>query len=222
MQVDDKANIGEKALDYIIKVGNRISEEKWNIIKDTKQTYDSDVSIMLTHPPGGELLKMLVKLSGAKKGIEIGVFTGYSALCLAEGIGKDGKLYCFDICKEYTDMAEKHWKINGVRDRIELIIGNAVDSLKQLEDQAGTFDFVYIDADKVNYINYYELVLPLLKSNGFIVFDNTLWQCRVCDESIDDPTTTALRNLNKFLRDDSRVEINMLNIGDGVTIVRKI
>jgi predicted O-methyltransferase YrrM len=218
---DEKTGKDLKVINYVNEIGNKISEAKFNLRKETKELF-GEHSIMLTHPAEAELLKMLVKLSGGKKGIEIGVFTGYSALCLAEGLGKDGKLYCFDISKEYTDLAQKHWKLNGVDDKIILTLGNAVETLKSFEKEAGTFDFAYIDADKVNYLNYYELILPLLKPNGFIVFDNTLWQQQVCDEEKNDETTLALKKLNRFLRNDDRVDINMLDFSDGVTIVRKI
>jgi predicted O-methyltransferase YrrM len=218
---DEKKSKDAKVLEYVYKVGNKISEGKFNLIKETEELFGDD-SHMLTNQAEGELLNMLVKLSGAKKGIEIGVFTGYSALCLAEAIGPNGKLIAFDISEKFTDLAKKHWKLNGVDDRIELIIGNALETLKGFEKDVGTFDFAYVDADKDNYINYYEILFPLLKQGGFIVFDNTLWRHKVADEANNEEITVALRKLNKLLRDDNRVEINMLDLSDGVTIVRKI
>lgn len=212
-------------LEYISKTGNRISQSKFDLIEETKKLFH-DLAGMVTYLPEAELLKMLVQLTGAKKGIEIGVFTGLSSLCIAEGLPEDGKLLCFDVSEEFTSLARKYWKLNNVDHKIELTLAPAVDSLSAIvNDQAnlGTFDFAYIDADKNNYMNYYELMLKLLKPNGFIIFDNTLWNNRVLDpEKNNDENTTSLAKLNKFLQADTRVSINMLNIGDGMTIVRKI
>ena len=221
--MDPKYKNPSNVTNYLFNVGNRISKGKLDLIAETKSLFNKD-SEMLTHPTEGELLKMLVQLTNSKKGLEIGVFTGYSGLCLAEGLPEDGILYALDISEDFTNLAKKHWKLNNVDHKINLILGSAIDTLKELKEKEGleSFDFCYIDAEKDNYINYYEIVLKLLKPNGFIVFDNTLWSYAVADESKTDKLTVALRNLNKMLHDDSRVSINMINIADGVTIVRKI
>jgi predicted O-methyltransferase YrrM len=210
-------------VDYINNIGNRVSKGKYDLIQDTVTLFPDDC-VMLTNPSEGELLKMLVQLTNGKKGIEIGVFTGYSSICLAEGLPENGKLLCMDISEEFTDLAKRHWKLNNVDHKIELVLGDAISTLEKLlqdPNNLESFDFAYVDADKYNYVNYFEMLLKLLKKNGFIVFDNTLWSFRVCNDEAQDENSVGLRKLNKLLREDDRVDINMLNIADGVTIVRK-
>jgi len=223
--VDKFHGKSESQIDYILNIGNRISSLKKDLIHETKSNFPSD-SIMLTQPTEGELLKMLVKLTNSKRGIEVGTFTGYSSICLAEGLPDDGQLLCYDINKEFTDIAMKYWKLNKLENKIQLTLGNALEKLTELvsdEANLNTFDFAYVDADKPNYVNYYELLLKLLKSNGWIVFDNVLWAYKVIEKETenDDANTIAFRKLNFQLRNDERVEINMLDIADGITIVRK-
>eukprot|EP00345_Euplotes_harpa_P005782 CAMPEP_0168327086 /NCGR_PEP_ID=MMETSP0213-20121227/5693_1 /TAXON_ID=151035 /ORGANISM="Euplotes harpa, Strain FSP1.4" /LENGTH=177 /DNA_ID=CAMNT_0008329933 /DNA_START=153 /DNA_END=686 /DNA_ORIENTATION=+ len=172
-----------------------------------------------------ELMKILVQISGAKKGIEVGVFTGYSSLCMAEGLPEDGKLYCLDVSEEWTDIGKKYWELAGVQDKIELILAPAVETLDKFiedEDNLGTFDFAFIDADKTNYINYYERILKLLKPNGFIMIDNVLWRGSVIkDPSTFDEDTKVLREISELVKSDNRVTHCMIPIGDGLSIVRK-
>ena len=142
----------------------------------------------------------MVKVSGARRGIEVGVFTGYSALSLAKGLPADGKLIALDISEKFVNIGKPFWKEAGVADKIDVRIGPALDSLDELLDQQenhSSFDFSYIDADKLNYHNYVERLLPLLKPNGFIMMDNTLWKGRVADAELrkNDETTAALHNL---------------------------
>ncbi len=212
-----------KIVDYIYNVGNRITEDKYNLIQETVKTFPKE-SAMLTNPTEGEFLASLVKLTKAKRCIEIGVFTGYSALCIAKALPEDGKLYAIDVSEEFTSLARKHWELNGVDKKIELTLKDGLSVLKGLlEDPSNlnSFDLAYVDADKHNYINYYELLLKLLKPNGVIVFDNTLWSFKVCYDEDQSKETVGLRQLNKLLHDDQRVSINMLNIADGVTVVIK-
>lgn len=224
MELDEKhRGVSKEVVNYIESVGNRISKAKYDLMEETGKLF-GDWSRMLTNPSEGELLKMLVQISGAKKCLEVGTFTGYSALCIAEGLPQDGKLICLDISQEYTNLAKKHWKLNGVDEKIELFLGPGIDTLNTLtsnESNIGTFDFAYVDADKVNYINYYEPILKLLRPGGLIVFDNTLYNFKVADEKTTEEDPVALRKLNKFLNSDNRVDINMLNFSDGVTLVRK-
>jgi predicted O-methyltransferase YrrM len=178
---------------------------------------------MLTDPSEGELLKMLVKLSGSKKGIEIGVFTGYSSICMAEALPDDGHLLCSDVNGEFTDLAKKYWQITGLQNKVELILKPGLEILDNLltdSKNIGAYDFAYVDADKSNYINYYERLLKLIHPGGFIAFDNTLWSYKVVYEEFNDDDTVGLRQLNSFLQSDSRVEITMVPISDGITIVR--
>lgn len=217
----------EDQVNYLLNVGNRISEIKINLIEETKSKFPSNAD-MLTQQTEGELLKMLVKLTNSKRGIEIGTFAGYSAICLAEGLPENGELICFDISKEFTDLAQKYWKLSNVDTKIKLHLGSAIDKLDEIllskNENLESFDFAYVDADKPNYINYYEILLKLLKPNGWIVFDNVLWKYKVVEkeqENEEDENTNFFRKLNNFLRNDERVEINMLDIADGITIVRK-
>ena len=159
---------------------------------------------MLSTQDQSQLMKTLVQLTGAKRGIEVGTYTGYSALNLAEGLPSDGKLICLDVSDEFTSLGKKYWKEAGVDDRIELILGPGVDTLDSMiaeEDKLNSFDFAYVDADKPNYKLYYERLLQLMKPNGFIMFDNMLWRGKVCEPYQEGETeqTTALRELNDYL-----------------------
>lgn len=226
-KLTDDYKFGSKTVNqvnYVLNTGNRISDLKFQLIEETKKMFPENKS-MTTQQTEAELLKMMVKLTGASKGIEIGTFTGYSALCMAEALPENGVLHCFDNWKEVTDLAQKYFKLANVDNRIQLHLGAGVDLLDSelLSNEAnlGTFDFAYIDADKPNYMNYYERILKLLKPNGWIVFDNVLWNYKVCDDINQEESTICFRKLNAFLKTDERVDINMLDLADGITIVRK-
>ncbi len=190
-----------------MNIGNRISDLKNNLIDETKQKFPENAD-MLTQQTEGELLKMLVKLTNSKRGLEIGTFAGYSAICLAEGLPENGESICFDISKEFTDLAEKYWKLANLDKKIKLHLGPAVEVINEVllrkSENLESFDFAYVDADKPNYINYYEALLKLLKPNGWIVFDNVLGKYKVCDEESPshDEGCRAFRKLNSFLRND--------------------
>merc|ERR1711934_59472 len=211
-------------VNYVLNTGNRISELKEQLIEETKKMFPENKS-MTTQQTEAEFLKMQVKLTNSKKGIEIGTFTGYSALCMAEGLPEGGMLYCFDNWKEVTDVAEKYWGLANVQNKVKLTMGNGVEKIDETllsnPENLGTFDFAYIDADKPNYMNYYEQIMKLLKPNGWIVIDNVLWQYKVVDDVCQEESTRCFRKLNTFLRNDDRVDINMLDVADGITIVRK-
>lgn len=174
-------------------------------------------------PEQGQFMQMLVKLMNVKKALEIGVFTGYSSISVASALPEDGKLIALDINVEYTSTAREYWIEAGVDHKIDLRIAPAVQSLKEMQtsENFNSFDFVFIDADKSSYDAYYELTLPLLKQNGLIIFDNVLRDGRVADTNINDPDTIALRELNEKLLNDERVDISMLPVADGLTLVRK-
>ena len=178
---------------------------------------------MQISPEQGQFMQLLIKLMGAKKTIEVGVFTGYSSLCVALALPVDGKIIACDISTKYTDIAEKYWKDAKVRNKIDLKIGPAINTLQQLIDNglSNTFDFTFIDADKINYDNYYELCLKLLRPGGLIAIDNVLWSGDVVDERINDIDTESIRSLNKKLHIDSRVDISIVPIGDGLTLALK-
>ncbi len=207
--------------DYLYSIGNRISESKLKLREETQKLFP-DEAAMLTEITEGELLKMLVKISNSKVAVEIGVFTGYSSLNIAEGLPSDGKLFASDISEEFTDVAKKYWKETGLESKIEFHLKSGLEFLSYLEKNNTVVDFAYIDADKVNYIFYYEELLKILRPGGLIVFDNTLWSGRVVQKADDDDhSTKALQELNLLLQKDERVEINQLPLSDGVTIVRK-
>jgi predicted O-methyltransferase YrrM len=171
----------------------------------------------------GALLALLAKLVGARRAIEIGTFTGYSALAVASALPADGKLICCDVSEEWTSIARRYWQEAGVAGRIELRLASATDTLAALLKQGGaeTFDFAFIDADKPNYDAYYEACLKLLRRGGAIALDNTLWSGKVADPDVHDEDTDALRAINAKIRDDGRVDACLLTVGDGVMLVRK-
>jgi predicted O-methyltransferase YrrM len=166
----------------------------------------------------GQLMAMLVKLMGAKRCLEIGTYTGYSALAVALALPKDGTIVCCDVSEEWTAVGKPFWKKAGVEKKIDLRIAPALETLKKLK---GPFDFVFIDADKENYVNYYERCLELLRRGGLTVVDNVLWSGEVANEKAKDEMTLALRKFNDHVHKDERVELAMLSIGDGLTLALK-
>jgi predicted O-methyltransferase YrrM len=166
----------------------------------------------------GQFLQLLVQAIGAKRCLEIGTYTGYSALAVALALPKDGRIICCDISEEWTAVGKPFWKRAGVEKKIDLRIGPALDTLKELK---GPFDFVFIDADKPNYGNYYEACLPLVRRGGIIAIDNTLWSGWVGEKNRSDADTVALRAFNDKLHRDDRVALSMLPLGDGVTLALK-
>ena len=171
----------------------------------------------------GRFLSLLLELLGAERAIEVGVFTGYSSICIAQALPAHGKLVACDVSAEWTGMARRYWERAGVKDRIDLQLGPAIETLKQLVSagQVGTFDFAFIDADKGNYDGYYELCLTLLRPGGLIAVDNALWGGSVADTSDERPDTLAIRNLNAKAFADPRVTASLVAVGDGVLLARK-
>jgi len=171
----------------------------------------------------GVFLAFLARLIGARRAIEVGTFTGYSALCVASALPSDGRLVACDVSEEWTSIAKRYWAEAGVADRIELRLAPARETLAQLKkrDGAGSYDFAFIDADKTGYDAYYEACLTLLRPGGLIAFDNMLWGGAVADPKKKDPDTVALRALNLKVRDDARVTSCLVSIGDGVLLARK-
>jgi O-methyltransferase len=171
----------------------------------------------------GVLLAFLVRLIGARNAIEVGTFTGYSALCVASALPAGGRLVCCDVSEEWTSIARRYWAEAGVADRIELHLRPAQLTLAELlrGKGAGAFDFAFIDADKTGYDTYYEACLALIRAGGLIAIDNVLWSGTVADPADQRPDTVALRNLTAKIRDDSRVDACLLSVGDGVLLARK-
>jgi len=171
----------------------------------------------------GALLRLLVELTGARRTIEIGTFTGYSALAVAMALPPDGAIVCCDINEAWTRIARRYWREAGVAGKIDLRLAPALETLRNLQRDPGpgSFDFAFVDADKTGYDGYYEACLTLLRPGGLIAFDNMLWSGAVADPRQNDPDTVALRALNLKVRDDSRVTSCLVSIGDGVLLARK-
>jgi predicted O-methyltransferase YrrM len=174
-------------------------------------------------PEQGQFLALLVKLIGARRLLEVGTFTGYSALCMAAALPDDGSLICCDIPGDYNATARRYWQEAGLAGRIDLRLAPALETLAQLEQQGQgeNFDLIFIDADKANYPAYLEHALRLLRVGGLAVFDNTLWSGRVLEANPESEDTRAIQALNRALKDDSRVDLSLLPLGDGLTLCRK-
>ena len=168
-------------------------------------------------------MSLLIKLMGAKRAIEIGTFTGYSSICIASAMPEDGKLICCDISPQWTDIAETYWVLAELENKIDLYTQPAEQTLQMLLDDGAekSFDFVFIDADKQNYLVYYEMALDLLRKGGMIAVDNTLWSGAVADPENTEAGTRAIRRFNEMLKDDDRVSQSLLTIGDGLTLILK-
>jgi predicted O-methyltransferase YrrM len=188
-------------------------------------TRDHPHANMQISPEQGQLLALLIKLIGARRTIEVGVFTGYSALAVALALPEEGRVLACDISDEYTRVGRPFWRKAGVDSKIDLVLEPALTTLdaRLAAGEASRYDFAFIDADKPNYDSYYERCLKLLRVGGLIAFDNTLWSGRVAEpvDAQKDPDTAALQALNLKLRDDSRIDVSLLPIGDGMTLARK-
>jgi caffeoyl-CoA O-methyltransferase len=178
---------------------------------------------MQISPEQGQFMGLLVELTGARKCLEIGTFTGYSALSVACKLPDDGVLVACDISKDFTDRAIPFWEEAGVAGKIDLRIGPALETLDRMltDGEGGTFDFSFIDADKVNYLGYFQRAFDLTRTGGLICIDNVLWSGAVADPSRNDEDTEAIRAFNSALSTDARISLSMLPIGDGLTLARK-
>ena len=180
-------------------------------------------AIMQITPEQGAFMGMLIRMIGAKKTLEVGVYTGYSSISVALALPDDGRITACDTSEEWTAIARRYWKEAGVDHKIDLILHPAVETLDDLlaDGAAGSYDFAFIDADKLNYDNYYERCLPLLRPGGMIGIDNVLWSGRVVDRDDTSEVTGAIRAINRKVYQDDRVDVCMLPIGDGLTLARK-
>ncbi|MCY1276307.1 putative O-methyltransferase [compost metagenome] len=174
-------------------------------------------------PEQGQFMGLLVKLVGARRILEVGTFTGYSALVMAEAMGEGSELLCCDLPGDYNAIARRYWREAGVDARIGLRLAPALETLAALlhEGQGERFDLIFIDADKANYPQYLERALALTRPGGLILFDNTLWSGRVLDADSTDEDTRAIQQLNRQLKDDARIDLSLLPLGDGLTLCRK-
>jgi caffeoyl-CoA O-methyltransferase len=184
------------------------------------ETAELPMAMMQISPEQGAFMTLLTRAVGAREAVEVGTFTGYSALAIARGLPDDGHLLCCDVSEEWTAVGRRAWAEAGVADRIELVIAPAADTLRGLPDEEYV-DLAFIDADKPSYAVYYEELLRRLRPNGLILVDNTLWGGAVLDADVDDESTVALRAFNDMVAADPRVEGALLTIGDGLTLLRK-
>ena len=203
--------------EYIDLVGYNESELLKKNREETKKL--GDISIMQVGAAQGALLSILCKISDFKNCLEVGVFTGYSSICIGTSISDESNLTVIDNNAQYLKIAEKYWEYAGIKNKINLIKNNALEALLSLRDQnVEKFDFAFIDADKSNYEKYYELIISMMQKGGVICIDNTLWKGKVFDYDIDNKSTQSIRNLNDKIKQDVRVEHSLLSIYDGMTI----
>ena len=212
----------DNVYEYICNISLRETSLQQELREETQRLLPEQARMQIG-PDQGQLMQLLVRLTGAKRCLEIGVFTGYSSLAVALALPSDGTLVACDVSDQYTAIARRYWKGAGVAEKIQLRIAPAIETLDSLlaRGDEGTFDFAFIDADKTSYDDYYERSLRLLKQNGIMTIDNVLWSGRVADPTEEDESTQALRALNAKIGRDDRVDVAMIPIGDGVTLVRK-
>ena len=212
--------LSESLHQYLLDASLRETDVMKRLRAETAKHPESDMQIA---PEQGQFMQLLVRLMSAQKTLEIGVFTGYSALAVAQALPADGRIVACDVSEEYTKVARRYWKEAGVADKIDLRIAPAVDTLDALlaDGQAGTFDFAFIDADKRQYDAYYERSLKLLQTGGLIVLDNMLRSGRVVDPDPDDTSTQAICRLNEKLHDDERIHLSLIPVADGLTLAMK-
>ena len=204
--------------DYLVAHGSPPDDIEQALIAETAGL--GGIARMQIAPEQGALLRILTRLVGATRAVEVGTFTGYSALCIARGLDDGGQLLCCDVSDEWTKIGRRHWEAAGVADRIELRLGPALDTLQSLPREE-TIDLAFIDADKPNYIAYYEELVPRLRVNGLVIVDNVLWSGSVVDPKANDENVEAIRRFNDHLASDARVDNVMLPVSDGITLARK-
>lgn len=216
-----QVELTDAVLDYVREVSVREDDVLRELRAETAAM--PALAAMVTMPEEGQLLALLVGLVGAERVLELGTFTGYSALCMARALPPHGKVVTCDISERWTRIARRYWERAGVADRVDLRIGDAAATTADLlaEHGPGSFDLVFIDADKAGYPRYYEDALVHVRPGGLIVLDNTLYFGRVVDPDARDADTEAIRALNAALRTDDRVELCLLPMADGITLARK-
>jgi caffeoyl-CoA O-methyltransferase len=214
-------NLSPELYQYLLSVSLRESE----ILKQIRtESRSHPLAKMQISPEQAQFMALLIKLMGAKKVLEIGVFLGYSSTAMASALPEDGKIIACDNNAEFTNIACGYWQKAGLESKINLRLAPALETLDQLiaEGQSNSFDFVFIDADKSNYDNYYEKSLQLVRPGGLIAVDNVLWSGRVADEQVNDNRTNKIRAFNEKLANDDRIDLSLVPIGDGLTLARKV
>jgi len=207
-----------KLYEYLVAHGHNDDPIRAELVAETAKL--GLISGMQIAADQGTFMAILASAIGARSAVEVGTFTGYSALCVARALPADGKLLCCDVNEQWTSVGRRYWERAGVANKITLKLGPAAETLKALP-ASHTFDFAFIDADKTSYAIYYEEILKRMRPSGLVLIDNVLWNGAIIDEAKQDADTQALRKLNDFIAKDPRVEAVMLGIADGLTIVRK-
>lgn len=205
---------------YLVDVSVRETPTQRRLREETAKL---EMAGMQIAPEQGQFMALLVELIGARSTLEVGVFTGYSALCVAGALPEDGRIVACDVSEEWTSIARGYWKEAGLEAKIDLRLGRAAETLASLikNGEKGRFDFAFIDADKKNYARYFELCFELIRPGGLIAVDNTLWSGSVIDSSDHSDDTRSIREFNKALRNDSRIRLSLVPIGDGLTLAMK-
>ena len=216
----DTINVTGDLIAYIRSVG---FHEDADLAALREETAHHPHAMMQIAPEQGAFMALLVRMLGARKTLEVGVFTGYSSMVVAKAMGPAGRVLALDVSEEFTAVARRHWAKAGIADRIELRLRPAVESLKELvaAGAAATFDFAFIDADKANYEGYFEYAMELIRPGGLIAIDNVLWHGRVIEPENNEPDTVTIRALNKKLLTDTRINLSMVPISDGLTLCYK-
>jgi len=212
--------VNEALYKYIVSVSLREPDVLRRLREETAR---HPRAVMQISADQGQFMNLLVKMLGVKRAIEVGVFTGYSSLSVALALPDDGKLIALDVSEEYTSIARRYWKEAKVDHKVDLRLAPGTESLDKIiaAGESGRYDFAFIDADKVNYLHYYEKLLVLLRPGGVIAIDNVLWDGKVANPAANDEDTVAIRKLNEHISKDSRVEISLLPVADGLFLCRK-
>ena len=214
-----QTKIDESLVKYLQNVGYRKDKIIDDLADETSKL--GNVSQMQIAKEQGQFLEIITKLSKAKSCLEVGRFTGMSTLFIARGLSAEGKITTIDNSDEFLSLAKKYWDLDNMSSKIESIIGDGVEIMQSMIDRQHSYDFIFIDADKNNYPNYYELSLSLVPSNGIIIIDNMLWHGDVADEKKNDSQTNTIRDLNTKIQNDSRVDFSLLPLSDGLSFIRK-
>ena len=214
-----QTKIDESLVKYLQNVGYRKDKIIDDLADETSKL--GSVSQMQIAKEQGQFLEIITKLSKAKSCLEVGRFTGMSTLFIARGLSAEGKITTIDNSDEFLSLAKKYWDLDNMSSKIESIIGDGVEIMQSMIDRQHSYDFIFIDADKNNYPNYYELSLSLVPSNGIIIIDNMLWHGDVADEKKNDSQTNTIRDLNTRIQNDSRVDFSLLPLSDGLSFIRK-
>jgi caffeoyl-CoA O-methyltransferase len=212
--------LSEQLYEYM----KRVSLREPDILRRLREETARDPMYMMQiSPEQGQFMALLVQLMGAKRTLEIGVYTGYSSICVGMALPENGSLVACDISDQWTSVARRYWQEAGLSKKIDLRLAPALETLDELlrKGESGRFDFAFIDADKENYDGYYEGCLKLLRTGGVIAVDNVFWDGRVAEKGVSDKATRAIRALNEKIHRDDRVDSSMIPIGDGLTLARK-